>query len=648
MDYYPVGQSKDDMDSALIVYGDPFKESPADLFSTIDDDLTEEPTSSASWLSTCFLLNSLRRFGKLLPIIITLIIGVVSGYIFWCISTIPNIDLLKDYSPYKSSKIFSDDGQLLTELFVERRTLVPYDKIPPNVINAFIAVEDTRYYQHSGIDPIRIIGALYADIKDGSYLQGGSTITQQLTKMILLKSEKTITRKIKELILSLKVERIYTKNEILEMYLNKAYFGAKAYGINAAAQTYFGKTISNIDLPQAAMLAALLKAPSKYSPFKNPQQTLERRNHVLKRMLMTGFIEQTEYERAVKTKLPEKYHGRKYKAPYFINYCKNYLKTSYGERLYTSGLNIYTTLDYKMQESAKKAVQNGITRLKQQGANSQVQAALLAVDIKSGRIKAMVGGNNFWDSQFNRAIQAKRQPGSAFKPIVYLTALQQGISPLSLIEDKKITYDPDIPQKRWTPKNYNNQYNGFVPLEEALACSLNAATVNLSHQVGLNNIIKTARDLGIKSIIHPFYPSVLGASEVSLLEITYAYVAIAGGIQHSPVCISRIIDRDQTRLIEPAGESKKVLTESVRKNIRAMLRLVIEKGTGRRAMKIKRLIYGKTGTTNNYADALFLGFDDKTAVGVWVGLDSNLPIGHKMTGSSAALPIWIDFMESIS
>jgi len=588
-----------------------------------------------------------RLFLKGLLIATILFIGLTGGYVYWCISTLPNIVLLEEYSPYESSRLYSNDNMLLTEFYVERRTFVPYSEIPEHVKDAFIAAEDTRFYSHHGIDVIRIIGALIADIREGSFVQGGSTITQQLAKMLFLKPEKTITRKIKEIALSLRIEKKYTKDEILGLYLNQAYFGTRAYGVEAACQVYFGAATNNITISEAALLATLPKAPSKYSPFKDPRMALKRRNYILKKMLKAGFISDRDYKDSLSDPIPKTFHGRKYKAPYFVDYCRGILEKKYGDRLYISGLRIYTTLDYRMQQIAEKAVQKGIEELKKR-VKGEVQAALLSIDLWTGHIRAMVGGADFWESQFNRVTQAKRQPGSAFKPFVYLTAFERGFGQNDTIMDKRIAYRTNDKNGTWAPRNYNNVYHGAVTLKTALALSLNAAAVNLAKKVGIGNVIKTARRLGVRSRINPLYSSALGASELALMEMVYAYTALAPGNRIEPVSISKIIDKEQLILLEPSGLQQRVVKKKALKRIRHALRAVILEGTGRKAKVLNRAVYGKTGTTNDHADAWFIGFDDNIAVGVWVGRDSRTTIGNKETGSSAALPIWIDYMRNIS
>lgn len=593
------------------------------------------------------ILWTKRTFIKTLPIGTTLVVGLTGGYLYWCIATLPNIDGLEYYSPFESSKLYSANNTLLTEFYIERRTFVPYESIPPHVKNALIAVEDLRFYKHHGIDVIRIASALFTNIKRGSIIQGGSTITQQLAKMIFLKPEKTITRKLQEIVISFYIENKYEKDEILGLYLNQAYFGTRAYGIEAASQAYFGKSVQQITVSEAALLAALPKAPSKYSPFKNPEKAKRRRDFVLGRMLAAGFINQNKYNKALTEPIPGKFHGRKYKFPYFVDYCRSVLETKYGDRLYTSGLKIYTTLDDRMQHLAERAVENGLESLKKRNIEN-LQAAVLAIDPRNGNIRAMVGGTNFWETQFNRVTQAKRQPGSAFKPFVYLAALDKGFDYTDTINDVKVAYRSAGPENIWIPHNYDGVYRGSVTLKKALAFSLNAATVDLAKKIGINSVIETAKKLGIKSTIYPFYSSALGASEMTLMELVYAYATFSHGFRVVPVCITRIVDTEQLTVIEPSGLKERVISNGSLKKIKEMLNAVVLEGTGWKAKELKRTVYGKTGTTNDHADALFIGFDDHIAAGVWVGMDDRKPIGEKETGASAALPIWIEYMKQVS
>ncbi len=596
-------------------------------------------------LRLCGLMINIaaKKMRKGLLYLFAIQIGILIGFLFWCASDLPDISLLSIYSPYKASQIYTYDNELLTELYVERRHNLPHSEIPDKVRHAVIAVEDIRFYKHKGIDPVRMMGAFYVDLKAGEYVQGGSTITQQLAKLIFLSPEKTITRKIKEILLSIQIERIYSKEEILGHYLNKAYFGSQTYGIEAAAWSYFGKSVDRLEIAEAAILAGLMKAPSMYSPFKNPDLALKRRDVVLGSMYKNGFISEEEFVKALSDPLPTKFHGNLWKAPYFVDFCKAHLNDAFGDRLYTSGIKVYTTLDSRMQQIAESAVVEGLASLKRQGADG-VEAALLAVELSTGKIKAMVGGSDFSTTQFNRVTQAMRQPGSAFKPFVFLTALTNGYPIDTELRDQRRTYRFDDGRPDWSPQNYNDLYFGNVSMKVALAKSLNSATLDLAQQVGLADIIKTARTLGIESNIRQIYPSVLGASEMTLMELVYAYGVMATGYRLEPVFIDQIIDHDQAVLLQSKKKKQRVLDADQVNDIRILLAAVVNEGTARKARQLNRPVYGKTGTSNDNADALFIGFDDRLVVGVWVGRDDNTPIGNEMTGGRAALPIWINFM----
>ncbi len=571
--------------------------------------------------------------------------GVLSGVVFRSLSDLPRIEALEEYTPTEASKVYSSSGDVIAEYYVERRTFVPFYRIPDHVKKAFVAIEDERFYRHHGIDLIGIARALLYDIKAGRIVQGGSTITQQLAKLLFLKPERNISRKIKEAALSIQIEKRYTKDEIMGLYLNQAYFGTKAYGIEAASHTYFDKSTEELTLAEAALLAALPRAPSYYSPFKNPEKALARRNLVLKKMLRLGFITEDDYRAALDEPLPDKIHRRRYKAPYFIEYLREMLERRYSDSLYTAGLRVYSPLDMGMQEVAEQAVSKGVRELEQRVAPG-VQAALLAVDLETGEVRAMVGGTDFWQTQFNRATQALRQPGSAFKPFVYLAALQAGLMPEDVIVDAEVGYPTPDNLDVWSPRNYEKRYNGEVTLRYALSHSLNAATVCLADLIGIDSVVRTARDVGIRSKVNPYLSSAIGASEATLMDMVYGYAALAQGYRLKPLFIDRVTDRDGLTLEEHYPAAERVIDEAVVDEIRDMLRSVILDGTGRMAKVIDRPVYGKTGTTNDYTDAWFVGFDDTLAVGVWVGRDDHTPIGDKETGARAALPIWIEFMRN--
>ncbi|MHB8883106.1 MAG: penicillin-binding protein 1A [Thermodesulfovibrionales bacterium] len=570
--------------------------------------------------------------------------GIIGGGVYWMLLDLPKVNVIGEYVPMESSRVFSADRKVLAEFYYERRTFVPHYKIPDRVKKAFIAIEDARFYHHPGVDVIGTIRALVHDIRVGGMVQGGSTITQQLAKMLFLKPEKSFSRKIKEAVISLQIEKRYTKDEILGIYLNQTYFGTRSFGIEAAAQTYFGKQSADLSLAEAALLAALPKAPSQYSPFKNPQRARDRRAVVLAAMLRHKFIDGDQYREALLTPLPTVPHFRKYEAPYFVEILRQSLEHKFGQEIYTAGYRVYSTIDSGLQHAAEAALVQGVKNLEKR-VKPGIQAALVAVDIRTGHIKALVGGFDFWENQYNRATQALRQPGSAFKPFVYVTALEGGMTSEDLVLDSPISFMGARPGQLWTPKNYDGKYHGAVTLKTALSHSLNAAAVRLTSRVGIDNVIFTARKLGITSELQPYMPIALGASDVTLLDMVGAYAAFPNGKKPALISYARIENREGIAVEEVYPELTGILEEGVVGELRKMLRAVVTEGTAVRAKAVGRTVYGKTGTTNDYTDAWFIGFDDRLVVGVWVGRDNHKPIGRKETGSSAALPIWIEFMK---
>ncbi|MCL0096447.1 transglycosylase domain-containing protein [Thermodesulfovibrionales bacterium] len=634
-------------------------------------------------------LNSWLKL--ILPLLVAVFIGVGGGSLYSKLINLPEIKCLANFAPIESSFVLSSDEKILAELFIERRSFVPHYKIPDSVKEAFIAIEDHRFFSHPGIDIVGISRALYRSIRAQRIVEGGSTITQQLARTLFLTPERTLSRKIKEAIIAIQLEKRYTKEEILGMYLNQIYFGTRAYGIEAAAYVYFGKSVNELSLAEAAMLAALPRAPNLYSPFRNPERALQRRQLVLMRMLDNGFISREEYEQAMVEPLPVRPNHRQFNAPFFVEFLKQQLEAKHGEKVYTAGLKIHSTLSYRMQRIAEEAIRNGVNAIEGR-ARSGVQAALIAIDPRNGHIKAMVGGTDFWETQFNRATMALRQPGSAFKPFVYLAAFKDGWSEGDKIFDgpfvcwaalkdglpesdemlnsllfylptpgggilssipKEAVHREDVffygtePNTIWSPQNFGSRYHGYVSLRKAHAMSLNTATVRLAYNVGLDNIIKTAKRSGIKSRIHPYPSLVLGASCVTLLELTLAYGVFATGNRVKPIAYKKVIDREGILLERNLPSSKKVLgTETIDK-MRDLLRTAVTEGTARRAQELDRDVFGKTGSTNDFADAWFIGFDDELVVGVWVGRDLRKSIGHRETGARAALPIWVEFMKNI-
>ncbi|MGC2063133.1 MAG: penicillin-binding protein 1A [Thermodesulfovibrionales bacterium] len=599
---------------------------------SIEQDIlkSEGPASRRKWLVVLVLLCA--------------VLGVAGGFVSWTLLDLPKVNAIEEYVPSESSKVYSSDGKLLAEFYYERRTFVPHYKIPEQVKEAFVAIEDARFYHHPGVDLIGIVRALVHDIKAGGMVQGGSTITQQLAKMLFLKPEKSFARKLKEAAISIQIEKRYTKDEILGIYLNQTYFGTRSFGIEAASQTYFGKSVGDLTVGEAALLASLPKAPSQYSPFRNADRAKERRSIVLAAMRKQKFITEEQYQKALTEPVPAKPHFRKYEAPYFVEILRQRLEHKFGPEIYTAGYKIYSSIDFRLQKIAEEALENGLINIEKR-VKPGMQAALVAVDLRTGHIRAMVGGFDFWDNQFNRATQALRQPGSAFKPFVYLTALEDGMTADDTVVDSPISFKGARPGQMWTPKNYDGKYNGTVTLKTALSRSLNAATVRLASRVGLDSVILTARRLGLTTEIQPYMPIVLGASDVTLIEMVSAYSAFATGKKAALIPYERIDNRDGIVVEEVRPLIEDILEEGVVSELKKMLRAVVTEGTAVRAKSLGRVVYGKTGTTNDYTDAWFIGFDDRLAVGVWVGRDDHTPIGRRETGASAALPIWIEFMK---
>jgi penicillin-binding protein 1A len=580
--------------------------------------------------------------------------GIFIGGFFAFTRDLPQIRSLETFRPQSVTRIYSADDVLLAELYLEKRDPTPLESIPPFLISALVATEDRKFYTHSGVDLKGVARALIKDIQAGKFVEGASTITQQLAKTLFLTPRKTMVRKIKEAILAFQLERRYTKDEILELYLNQVYFGSGAYGVKSAAEKFFGKSLENLNLAECALIAGMPKSPSRYSPLVNLDLALKRRNLVLKQMYDTGIISEYDYERATNEEIHINNKSQKPNpAPYFVEYLKKNLEENLGaSRLYKSGLEIYTTLDFKLQMAAQKAVTNGLlaleTRMKKSGIlQNKPQAALVSLDVRTGGILAMVGGSNFNESSFNRAVNAKRQPGSAFKPIVYAYAIEQGFSQNKMILDAPIIFKGLSEGNDWRPQNFSNKYLGEITLREALAVSQNIPAVRLIEMLGPHSVAKFSKNLGIKTDLAPNLSLALGTSEVTLLDLTSSYAVFPrGGKWIEPFGVIEITDH-RSRIIWSAKPEKRLaMTREGAAILTDMLQGVIVEGTGKKARTLRGPIAGKTGTTNNYHDALFVGFSPTIATGVWVGLDLGGPMGDGETGARAALPIWIEFMQT--
>ena len=577
------------------------------------------------------------------------IAGVALGYSLLNYLEIPDVKQLSTYSPRSATRLYADDGSLFAELFVEKRVPIPLRDMPVNLRNAFIAIEDVRFYQHSGFDIRGIARALFRNVLRQGLSEGASTITQQLARNLFLAPTKSLKRKIEELILAINIERNYSKDEILNMYLNLIYLGEGSYGVEAASYTYFDKKAKDLSLAEAATLAGLTRSPSRSSPFKNQARTLERRNIVLRKMYDAGFIGQEQYALARATSLvlaPFKIHERK--TGFFIEQAKQALEDYLPgqEEVLTNGLSVRTTISLPMTDYGYAAIEKGLKLYKERNpkAKDLPEAALIAMEVRTGEIKVLIGGRDFATSPYNRATQAKRQPGSAFKPIIYLTALSEGFKPDTMLLDGPISF-VDGAGNLWRPSNYKNEYFGDVTMRKALELSLNTATVRLLEKVGVTNVISQAKALHINSDFAPNLSLALGSTEVSPLDLAGAYATIArGGRYIAPTTIRNVLTNHGEDLHREAAEEQVIEPETASTLI-DMMKGVIKRGTAAKAAKMPYFLAGKTGTTNEFRDAWFVGFSPNLLCLVWVGYDKQAVLGNRESGATAALPIWMEFMS---
>ena len=676
-----------------------------------------------------------------------------AGYIYYhFIRDLPDFTAIKEFRPPVVTQIFARDGRLIGEFYNERRIEVPYSRLPRHLVLAFVAAEDARFFDHPGVDVTGIFRAFIRNLEAGEVVQGGSTITQQVVKRIMLTSEKSFARKIREAVLAYRIDNYLTKEEILSLYLNHIFLGHGAYGVEAAAQEFFSKHVEDLTLAEAALLAGIPKAPSRYSPYMNPQRSKERQAYVLRRMTEVGFITKKEEEAALRQPLKLKPYRPDWikECGYFNEHVRTLLENRFGrETVYTLGLKVYTTADVGLHKVGQQAVKEGIDGLIQRngyrgplrhlkgkelaafqerqnryyrkyppraglsvtavvsqkdrksqavtirlgelwgvlqepGAGQSkatsllasltpgdvvqvrllskdrrtgkwtaalvpapmVQAALVSMELHSGKVRVLLGGKDFGDSTFNRATQAKRQPGSAFKPIIYAAAIDKGFRPDSVLLDSPISLPGGRRGQAWTPQNYDHHFDGPISLATALARSRNVPTVRLMISIGVPATVNMAKTLGITTPVFPNYASALGASEVTLMELTRAYSVFPNqGQLVEPIFIERIEDRDGRVLMENHPQRHQVIDAGTAQTMTQLLQGVVERGTGTRVKVLKRSIGGKTGTTNRTRDAWFIGFTPSLITGAWVGMDDERSLGPKETGSQAAAPIFISYMR---
>ena len=545
----------------------------------------------------------------------------------------------------------------------EERHLVTLPEVPPLLLRAIIDVEDQHFYEHHGIDVQGVVRAMWVNLRSGHTVQGGSTLTQQLMKNFFLTEERSIRRKLAEASMALIVEHRFSKDEILENYINQVYFGQKGaqgvYGVWEASRFYFAKEPQDLSVAEMAMLAALVKGPNKYSPFRDPERALRRRNYALSLMQKQGDITPDQYAAAVQEPLrvaPVLNEGKD--APYFVDFVRQELAQSYPADVLTSeGLQIYTSLDMNLQKLAEETLPKGLAELEKQHPrlhadkpSEALQGCLIAIQPQTGAVKAMMGGRDYRSTQFNRCTQALRQPGSVFKPFTYLTAFEQtrhtpqAIRPNTRVDDAPFEWL--FENQSWTPANYKKRYLGEVSVREALEFSLNAATARIAHEVGIQPIIETARRMGITSPLPPYPSIILGAGEVTPIEVAQAFSVLAnGGLRATPLSIKKVLDRGGQPIERNPVQLEQVIPADTAYLVTHLMEGVVDYGTGAGARKrgFKRPAAGKTGTTNDYRDAWFVGFTPDLLTVVWVGFDHKRAIN--LAGGEAALPIWTEFMK---
>jgi len=595
-----------------------------------------------------------RSFFIILLMVISALILTATGIIFYVfLGETPSIATLKDYRPSIATRVYADTGELIDEFFLEDRKIIKIAEVPKIVIQAFIAAEDSRFFEHKGLDFASISRAFLKNVGAGRIVQGGSTITQQVAKSMYLSPERSYVRKIKEAILAYKIDRYLTKDEILNLYLNHIYLGHGTYGIESASQGYFGKSARYLTLPEAAVLAGLPKAPSAYSPFTHFDKARQRQTYVLERMYEDGYITKQDRDRALNTPLRLRSVKPKEKvAPYFIEHVRRYIQEKYGsEVLYKEGLEVYTTLNIQMQKAANEAVERGLLELeeRQKYEKDVVQGALLTMEVKTGAVKAMVGGRNFTKSEFNRATQSRRLPGSAFKPIIYTAAFDKGLTPVTKLVDAPIAFpDPSSPDGLWRPKNFDGKFNGPTTLRNAIVQSRNIMTIKTLNEIGIDYAVSYAINLGITSPLARNLSLALGTSGVTLQEMVRAYGVLANeGRRVTPFFITKIVDRTGQLFEENQPRIEQVIDPRIAFISTYVMQDVVQSGTGRRVKSIGRPVAGKTGTTNDVKDAWFLGYTPSYVTGVWVGFDQERTLGHQEVGGRAAAPIWLYCMSKV-
>lgn len=576
--------------------------------------------------------------------------AVAGGLVGLAISfrNLPDVRVLRNYAPTETTYIYDIKGRQLSSLHDEaNRKVVRLEQVSPHLKRAVMAIEDSSFYQHLGLNPNSIGRAMVANFKSGGVVEGGSTLTMQLVKNIFLTHQRTFSRKLAEAVLAIRVEQIFSKDEILEMYLNNIYWGHNNYGIQTAAESYFNKPASQLTLPEAATIAGLIQAPEAYSPFLKPQEAKRRQEIVLARMRELGWITPQEEAQARQAKLaygkPTAWQGSK--LPYVTDAVIAELNERFGkETVLKGGMRVQTTVDYNQQKLAEATVKRAYQRLRGGIYAKELQIALVAVDPRTHFVKAIVGGVDYQKSQLNRVIQSRRQPGSAFKPFVYYTAFASGkYAPDSVVNDSPVSFRDG--SGYYTPKNYGGGYAGAMSIRTALTQSRNVPAVVIGRKVGVDKVIEVCKRLGIKSPLQAVTSLPLGAADVTPLEMAGAYATFASNGWHSdPSIIVRVTDSRGNVLLDNTPQPQLVLDPWATASLTSVLKGVISGGTGR-AANIGRPAAGKTGTTDNERNVWFVGYVPQLATAVWIGDDANRALGKGITGGGQAAPIWREFMS---
>jgi penicillin-binding protein 1A len=590
-------------------------------------------------------------------------LGIAGGLSLVYFVDLPQIDDLGHYRPISDTVLYDDTGRPYAFFALQHRKIAQFNDFPKVLYDAVLSIEDKNFEKHAGIDIVRLLSVACSNTFSERRIQGASTLTMQLARNLFLSPERTYTRKMKEVLLSIQLERRLTKPQIFTLYANQIYLGEGVYGFATGAEYYFGKSVSSLSIDEAALLAALPKAPITYSPRRHPDRALQRRNLVIDSMASRGKITVAQAILTKQTPIHLVSHNdMNATAPYFVEEIRQYLEKRYGSgQVHEDGLRVFTTLNLDLQRAAESAVLDGLAAYERRHVptshpdsrnlettlteHSPVQGALLAIDNSTGDVKAMVGGRDFRTSKFNRATQALRQAGSSFKPYVYTAAIDRGATPLDIVLDTPHTFVTTAGM--YSPHNYDEKFAGPITLERALAESRNIPAVRVAAQVGMHTVIDYAHRFGLSENIPGFLPTALGAADVTLIEQTSAFSTFPNdGLRAIPHYIVKVTDYDGRALEEYRNVVQDVIGLETARTMTWMLREVVLHGTAIAASRLKAPLAGKTGTTNNFTDAWFIGFSPSITCGVWVGFDEKKNLGSKETGARAALPIWMTFMAT--